>query len=169
MVSRNLRILTHRNSKYFNLKAIFAGLEIELFGEALENHDANETQSTEIDRRVGERLRVFRLARGYTQKDVAERVGLSFQQVQKYEQGLNRITAGRLWQLASILEVDIQDFFSSVGADVLDAKSCDARVFQTAAILESISDHETRRSLLDLIESCAKASVSQEALKLRVS
>lgn len=135
----------------------------------MQNHDVNELQSTEIDRRVGERLRVYRLARGYTQKDIAERVGLSFQQVQKYEQGLNRITAGRLWQLAMILEVDIQDFFSSIGTDVVDVKSCDARVFQTAAILESIPDHETRRSLLDLIESCAKASVSQEAFKLRVS
>lgn len=63
---------------------------------------------------VGERIRKRRLALGMTQTDLAERINVRFQQVQKYENGLNRVAASRLWQIALALEVPVNYFFESV-------------------------------------------------------
>ena len=68
------------------------------------------TEST-IDCRIGERLKSFRKAAGLSQKELATQIGVSFQQIQKYESGGNRIAAGRLWQLSDILKVKMQRFF----------------------------------------------------------
>jgi transcriptional regulator with XRE-family HTH domain len=67
-----------------------------------------------IDSVVGERIRKRRLALGMTQTDLAERINVRFQQVQKYENGLNRVAASRLWQIALALEVPVNYFFESV-------------------------------------------------------
>ena len=58
---------------------------------------------TDIDRHVGERLRRRRRLMGLTQKELAERVGIRFQQIHKYETGINRMTASRLYELARAL------------------------------------------------------------------
>jgi transcriptional regulator with XRE-family HTH domain len=70
--------------------------------------------STEIDIRVGRNLRRARQHRGYTQDELARRIGVRSQQVQKYESGENRITAGRLWQASHHLRVPITDLFDEV-------------------------------------------------------
>ena len=67
-----------------------------------------------IDSQIGKRLRNRRVARGMTQSDLAEKLDLSYQQLQKYETAGNRISAGRLWQIAKILEVDPSYFFEGV-------------------------------------------------------
>jgi transcriptional regulator with XRE-family HTH domain len=64
-----------------------------------------------IDRHVGTRMRTRRLALGMTQQRLAEGIGLTFQQVQKYERGMNRMGAGRLQQAASVLGVSAPFFF----------------------------------------------------------
>ena len=68
-------------------------------------------QGHSIDRHVGTRIKARRLIRGMTQEDLAKAVSLSFQQVQKYERGANRVSAGRLYELARALSVPIQYFF----------------------------------------------------------
>jgi transcriptional regulator with XRE-family HTH domain len=68
-------------------------------------------QVTAADRAVGARLHALRKARGLTQTALAEVLGVSFQQVQKYERGQNRIGAGRLRTLAALLEVPISAFY----------------------------------------------------------
>ncbi len=65
----------------------------------------------EVDRLVGQRIRERRLARGITQQGLAKALGISYQQVQKYENGTNRISAGRLFVLARLLGADVADFF----------------------------------------------------------
>jgi transcriptional regulator with XRE-family HTH domain len=71
-----------------------------------------------VDVYVGSRLRVRRSLLGLSQEKLAEAIGLTFQQVQKYERGMNRISAGRLYQFAHILEVPISYFFEQmVGAE----------------------------------------------------
>ena len=67
-----------------------------------------------IDRHVGERVRMARASRGLSQTALATAGGVSFQQVQKYEKGTNRIGASRLFEFAEFLGVDISYFF--VGA-----------------------------------------------------
>ena len=68
-----------------------------------------------IDVYVGSRIRLQRIMRGLTQSELAERVGISFQSVQKYERGENRVSASRLHEFATALEVSEQYFFDGVG------------------------------------------------------
>ena len=65
----------------------------------------------EIDRHVGDRVRMRRKMQGMTQGKLGDALGLTFQQVQKYEKGTNRIGASRLQQIASIQQVPISFFF----------------------------------------------------------
>ena len=66
------------------------------------------------DAHVGSRLRMRRLMLGMSQEAIAEAFGLSFQQVQKYEKGMNRISSSRLQQAADVLGVEIPFFFEGV-------------------------------------------------------
>ena len=67
-----------------------------------------------VDIYVGARLREARLQRGLSQERVAEEMGITFQQVQKYEKGLNRIGASRLWDLAQVLGMTISYFYDNM-------------------------------------------------------
>lgn len=68
-----------------------------------------------IDVHVGNRLRVRRSLLGMSQERLADSIGLTFQQIQKYERGTNRISAGRLYQFSKILEVPISYFYEQFG------------------------------------------------------
>ena len=67
-----------------------------------------------IDLHVGKKLKEARLARGYSQEYLAKEMGITFQQVQKYEKGLNRIGASRLWDLAQVLRKPISYFYEGM-------------------------------------------------------
>jgi len=67
-----------------------------------------------VDVHVGKKLKEIRTQRGFSQTDVAQRVGISFQQVQKYETGSNRIAASRLFELANVFEVHPGSFFDGL-------------------------------------------------------
>ncbi|HET7408960.1 MAG TPA: helix-turn-helix transcriptional regulator [Paracoccaceae bacterium] len=71
----------------------------------------------EVDAHVGRRLRRRRMALGISQEHLGQALGLTFQQIQKYEKGQNRIGAGRLYRIAIILSVPVQYFFDGLGAD----------------------------------------------------
>lgn len=65
----------------------------------------------EVDRAVGGRMRERRILVGMSQEELGGHLGISFQQVQKYEKGTNRVSAGRLWQLSKVLQVPLNYFF----------------------------------------------------------
>jgi transcriptional regulator with XRE-family HTH domain len=67
-----------------------------------------------IDRHVGERIRSRRAELGLTQEQLAEALNVSYQQIQKYETGANRISAGRIFELARKLDVDLSYFFEGL-------------------------------------------------------
>ena len=67
-----------------------------------------------IDRHVASRLRLRRLEAGMTQTQLAQAVGVTFQQLQKYEGAINRISAGALYQLALTINVPVQYFFDGL-------------------------------------------------------
>jgi len=75
--------------------------------------------SDEIDLHLGKRMRRRRRLLGLTQQRLAEACGVRFQQIQKYECGANRISAGRLWRVARALDVPVDYFFEGF-ADVRD-------------------------------------------------
>lgn len=67
-----------------------------------------------VDVHVGMRARQRRWMVGMTQQQLGEKVGIKFQQIQKYETGMNRISASRLWDIASALDVPISYFFDGI-------------------------------------------------------
>ncbi|WP_372605388.1 helix-turn-helix domain-containing protein [Actibacterium sp.] len=67
-----------------------------------------------VDVHVGKRVRHRRWMVGMTQQQLAERVGIKFQQIQKYETGMNRVSASRLWDIADALEVPVSFFFEGL-------------------------------------------------------
>lgn len=113
-----------------------------------------------VDRNVGQRVRIARLARGMSQSALANAVSLTFQQIQKYEKGTNRISASRLFQFAQVLGVDVPYFFYGANAETAlkpEAASAPAdfdlnRV--NIAILQALSeigDNKLKHKILDLI------------------
>src|ERR1700760_2601973 len=74
-----------------------------------------------IDIHVGSRVRLRRNMLGLSQEKLGEAIGLTFQQVQKYERGANRIGASRLWELSGVLDVPVQFFFGEMSDDTLAA------------------------------------------------
>lgn len=122
--------------------------------------------ATEIDQHVGARLRIRRQLVGMSQEALGERLGVSFQQVQKYERGSNRVSASRLYFLADALGVPVSYFFEGldesgtlsevIGGDAFYdfISSPDGVAFVSA--LSGVEDGPVRRKLLELARSLAK-------------
>jgi transcriptional regulator with XRE-family HTH domain len=118
-----------------------------------------------IDVRVGARLRLRRNMLGLSQEKLGEAIGLTFQQVQKYERGINRIGAGRLYEVAEILGVPISFFYEGMDgiqvpaengsekpAAVMDFLSSNEGIQLSTAYM-GIKDVKVRRKILDLVRS----------------
>lgn len=75
-----------------------------------------------VDVHVGKRIRHRRWMNGTTQQQLAEKVGIKFQQIQKYETGMNRVSASRLWDIANVLGVPVSFFFEGIEASSSDAE-----------------------------------------------
>jgi len=87
-----------------------------------------------IDVHVGRRLRLRRDLLKISQEHLANSVGVTFQQIQKYEQGKNRVSASRLYDIAKVLEVEISYFFDGLEADTLSQRTSPiAQALQGAA------------------------------------
>ncbi|HRO04055.1 MAG TPA: helix-turn-helix transcriptional regulator [Terricaulis sp.] len=126
----------------------------------------------DIDTHVGKRLRRRRRLLGLTQQNLAEAVGLRFQQIQKYECGANRVTASRLWQLARALNVPATYFFEglpdSVAAAHVQETECANIPSDVMAQSETIElvrayyqlGERPRRKLLDLAKSLREEGLS---------
>lgn len=114
-----------------------------------------------IDAHVGRRLRDRRILLGLTQTAVADSIGLSFQQVQKYERGANRISAGRLYQFAQLLDVSIDYFFEGgVGQDAggsppSEDPALTREVLSFVQAYHAIDDKDVRQSILELTKALA--------------
>ena len=87
------------------------------------------------DLHVGQRVGAIRAELGLTQSDLARHLGISFQQVQKYEKGANRISASKLWELAGLFKVEVAAFFQGLQGGA-SPESQDSPRPQTAATVE---------------------------------
>src|SRR5262249_35943347 len=114
-----------------------------------------------IDVAVGRNVRIWRLAKGRSQAELADRLGVTFQQVQKYEVGANRIGTGRLVKIAAVLGVPISVLFE--GANAADpspsllALVADPRSFRLAHAFAAIANGALRLSLVTMVERIAAA------------
>lgn len=126
----------------------------------------NGRSATSVDRHVGARLRVQRLDLAMSQSELGEKLGVSFQQVQKYEQGSNRVGASRLFQLGAVLGVPVSYFFEGLDADGQPPfKTSDEDCLYSfiaspdglalASAFRGIGSQVVRRSILELIRALA--------------
>ena len=116
-----------------------------------------------IDRLVGGQLRKRRIELGLTQLSVAEAIGVTFQQIQKYERGSNRIVASRLYDLANTLEVPLEYFFAEAQQDASAGTEADdpgddtyPSPKETRSLINAyyeIADPALRKKLIDLVRS----------------
>jgi transcriptional regulator with XRE-family HTH domain len=117
--------------------------------------------STKIDRLVGRNIRVRRLASGLTQQELGAKLGVTFQQVQKYEKGINRIGSGRLYEVAEIFGVPVKSFFGGDTKEPASGKSspfellADAMTMQMVLEFGKIGDSNLRRAILAVVETLA--------------
>jgi transcriptional regulator with XRE-family HTH domain len=114
-----------------------------------------------IDVVVGRNVRIRRLDKGLSQAELASRLGVTFQQVQRYEAGGNRIGSGRLVKVAAILGVPVAALFQGVEgvqhAVSLLSLIADPRAFRLAHAFAAIEDGVERLSIVKLVEKIAAA------------
>jgi transcriptional regulator with XRE-family HTH domain len=118
-----------------------------------------------IDAQVGNRVRIRRMLIGMSQERLGDTLGLTFQQVQKYEKGVNRIGAGRLFEIARILGVPIDFFYDGVAAETeglaetappVMAFVSSGEGLQLSLAFMKIKDPKVRKRVLDLVKSLAE-------------
>jgi transcriptional regulator with XRE-family HTH domain len=117
-------------------------------------------RSSPIDNIVGHRVRIFRTAKGLSQTALGTAIGVTFQQVQKYEKGVNRIGSGRLSQIAAILEVPVTEFFEESPKRSQGAKNktlvtdllAEPYAVEMLQAFSKLSRKDIRRAFVHLIE-----------------
>ncbi len=124
---------------------------------------AGSRRSDPCDREVGLRIRSLRLSRRMSQADLGDRLGLTFQQIQKYEKGQNRIAAGRLLRLAEIFQVPVSTLFGARGSAARGGKEPFEflRVSGAVRLLEAygrMGDGKFQRAFVRLAEQVALTS-----------
>lgn len=119
-----------------------------------------------IDRHVGLRIRMRRKELGISQERLAESIGLTFQQVQKYERAANRVSASKLWEMARALSTNIAYFYEGL-SETLDLSSSSPpretlqdflltpEGMELAAVFPKIPTGRVRRRMLDLVRAMA--------------
>ena len=124
-------------------------------------------QANPIDAQVGNRVRIRRMLIGMSQEKLGDLLGLTFQQVQKYEKGVNRIGAGRLYEVSRILGVPIDFFYEGVASSesgMAESESpppvmefvSSGEGLQLSLAFMKIKDPKVRKRMLDLVKSLAE-------------
>jgi transcriptional regulator with XRE-family HTH domain len=119
-----------------------------------------------IDVEVGQRIRIQRLQSGLSQTVLAEGIGITFQQVQKYEKGVNRVGASRLTKIAKVLGVPVTTFFGAQDPETLEGSargtaSSPLKLLtvpgarQLLRAYDQLNDGKMRRLIVDLVEDIA--------------
>lgn len=116
-----------------------------------------------VDRHVGLRIRMRRKEMGVSQERLAEALGITFQQVQKYERGANRVSASKLWEIASALKTPVAYFYDGLGdQETLSAQRdaaqeflCSSEGIELVSAFPRISEPAIRRKIVELVRVCA--------------
>jgi transcriptional regulator with XRE-family HTH domain len=133
---------------------------------------AAKKQANPIDIQVGNRVRIRRMLIGMSQERLGDLLGLTFQQVQKYEKGVNRIGAGRLFEVSRILNVPVDFFYEGVNEGVLGGSEADGAPvmdfvssgegLQLSLAFMKIKDAKVRKRVLDLVKSLAEEEAQKQ-------
>ena len=126
------------------------------------------TNNNAVDMYVGKQIRLRRTLLGLSQEQLGVELSVTFQQVQKYERGANRVSASRLWDISQILDVPISYFFDGMTDDVM--KSSPRRISRGGnhdLDDDSICDSMVRRETLELVR--AYYSIAQPKVRKRIA
>lgn len=124
--------------------------------------------ATDVDAHVGARIRLRRMLIGMSQEKLGDSLGVTFQQIQKYERGANRISASKLYEVSRVLGVQVQHFYDGVETDPKPSRSAQKTEGEETSIMEfvrspeglalnrafaGIKDPRTKHALLQLVRS----------------
>ncbi len=112
-----------------------------------------------MDLHVGSRVRLQRMLLGMSQEKLGEQLGLTFQQIQKYEKGINRIGASRLFELAKVLGVSVQFFYEDAPGTASDYKS-------HVASTSGFGERQTDRFVVDFLSSREGVELNKAFVKI---
>jgi len=113
---------------------------------------------------IGSKLRFHRIANGFTQQEIGERVGVTFQQVQKYERGANNISASMLYELAKVLNVPVTEFYRGIEEAEFAPDEVTSMTPVSAQMLKyysQIQDSHVQNTLLNLVKELKKNMAEQ--------
>jgi transcriptional regulator with XRE-family HTH domain len=120
----------------------------------------------DTDRYVGARVRGRRRMLGLTQHQLAELIGVSYQQANKYETGLNRVSAGRLYQIAQALDTDVGYFFEGMGrAGTLVLTHQQRLLLKLARDFIAIPDRGHQQGVISLVRALAEPDAGPVAVR----
>ncbi len=132
-------------------------------GEALSDDEGSLQRASMVDHHVGARIRERRTMLGLSQQQLAKMIGVTYQQAHKYERGLNRISAGRLFEIAQVLDVPIAYFFEGLqGSGETQPASPRQRMFLELARNFALIDNDKHQEALSQMAR-ALAAQSQAA------
>jgi transcriptional regulator with XRE-family HTH domain len=123
---------------------------------------SSKNNTAELEAQIGERIRSRRIRVGMSQEKLGTPLGVTFQQIQKYERGANRISAGRLLKVAEVLECDVTDFFEGLQRSRTRAAAEFSKFLSTkegVALVEAmlrIRNPQMRRTVIDIAEKLAE-------------
>lgn len=109
------------------------------------------TNNNAIDVHVGRRVRMRRTLLGMSQEQLGEALSITFQQVQKYERGSNRVSASRLWDIGQILDAPVSFFFEDMSDDTMDHSPRKMKTGDAANVGDAPLDPMARRETLELV------------------
>ena len=115
-----------------------------------------------VDVHVGRKLKQIRTMRRMSQTDVARELDLSFQQIQKYEIGSNRIAASRLYDLSRILDVSTSYFFEGLDSDAEQSSERDPSM-EIVTALAAIEDDTVKSRIVTFIEDVSGVTVARQS------
>ena len=144
--------------------------------EGAEVEERGSRRANPVDVHVGSRVRLRRMLLGMSQEKLGEHLGLTFQQVQKYEKGINRIGASRLFDLSQVLGVPVQFFYEELAVAGAGAAGFGERPAESYAVeflgsreglelnkaFARITDAKVRRSIVDLVRAFAGEAAASE-------
>lgn len=108
-------------------------------------------EERKLNRMVGRRLAIIRSASKLSRKVLADKLGISQQQLAKYEMGTNRISVGKLFQLSEILDIEVTEFFQSCKKDFADSKRQEQREFKLMHLIKQRKGNPTTEELIELL------------------
>lgn len=109
-----------------------------------------------IDVVVGKNLRTYRKMAGMTQKSLADELGITFQQLQKYEKGTNRVSASRMYRIALALKIKIPQLYEGVGEEGSSQgelmQNLESDSIELLRYFQAIKDKSTRKSVVNIVK-----------------